>query len=213
MRVVNAGGSSDNRDFAVTARGWGSAHPARVVETLRDTETANPIVLVDEIDKSGGGDRNGRIVGTILTMLEPEACALLRRGPLDECRSLLCELDPHRERCAEAWRTFALPGSVGSRFQADCRVRQPSHRGNSSRVRRPIRSRRRRLAGDRSTRPGCFGRSSGQRRYAQGAHRDDGAGLRNRVEAAVGVVNSVGRDHCSRITCKEVSHLARQRIV
>ena len=72
MRVVNAGGSSDNRDFAGTARGWGSAHPARVVETLRDTETANPIVLVDEIDKSGGGDRNGRIVGTLLTMLEPE---------------------------------------------------------------------------------------------------------------------------------------------
>jgi hypothetical protein len=72
MRVVNAAGSSDNRDFAGTARGWGSAHPARVVEIFRDTETANPIVLVDEVDKSGGGDRNGRIVGTLLTMLEPE---------------------------------------------------------------------------------------------------------------------------------------------
>jgi hypothetical protein len=72
MRVVAAGGSSDNRDFAGTARGWGSAHPARVVDIFRDTETANPIVLIDEIDKSGGGDRNGRIVETLLTMLEPE---------------------------------------------------------------------------------------------------------------------------------------------
>lgn len=71
-RVVNAGGSSDNRDFSGTARGWGSAKPARIVEILRETETANPIVLVDEIDKAGGSDRNGRMAATLLTMLEAE---------------------------------------------------------------------------------------------------------------------------------------------
>jgi len=72
FRVVNAGGSADNRDFSGTARGWGSAKPARIVEILRETETANPIVLVDEIDKAGGSDRNGRMTATLLTMLEPE---------------------------------------------------------------------------------------------------------------------------------------------
>ena len=72
FRVVNAGGSSDSRDFSGTARGWGSAKPARIVEILRETETANPIVLVDEIDKAGGSDRNGRMTATLLTMLEPE---------------------------------------------------------------------------------------------------------------------------------------------
>jgi hypothetical protein len=72
FRVVNAGGSSDSRDFSGTARGWGSAKPARIVEILRETETANPIVLVDEIDKAGGSDRSGRMTATLLTMLEPE---------------------------------------------------------------------------------------------------------------------------------------------
>jgi len=72
MRVINAGGSADSRDFSGTARGWGTAHPARIVDIFRETETANPIVLLDEIDKAGGGDRNGRITATLLTMLEPE---------------------------------------------------------------------------------------------------------------------------------------------
>jgi ATP-dependent Lon protease len=75
IRIVNAGGSSDNRDFSGTARGWNTAHPARVIEILRETEVANPIVLLDEIDKAGGGDRNGRITATLLTMLEPETRA------------------------------------------------------------------------------------------------------------------------------------------
>jgi len=74
-RLVNAGGSTDNRDFAGTARGWGTAKPARITEILRETEVANPLVLIDEIDKAGRSDRNGRIQATLLTMLEPETRA------------------------------------------------------------------------------------------------------------------------------------------
>lgn len=72
LHVINAGGSSDNRDFAGTARGWGTAKPARIVEIFRETECANPIVLIDEIDKAGGSGRNGKMASTLLTMLEPE---------------------------------------------------------------------------------------------------------------------------------------------
>jgi hypothetical protein len=71
-RTINGAGSSDNRDFSGTARGWGTAHPSRIVEILCDTQVANPIVLFDEIDKAGGGERNGRAAATLLTMLEPE---------------------------------------------------------------------------------------------------------------------------------------------
>jgi hypothetical protein len=71
-RTINGGGSADNRDFAGTARGWGSAHPSRIVEIFCDTLVANPIVLFDEIDKAGGGERNGRSTGTLLAMLEAE---------------------------------------------------------------------------------------------------------------------------------------------
>jgi DNA polymerase III delta prime subunit len=75
LRLINAGGSTDNRDFTGTARGWSTTHPARIVEILRETGVANPIALVDEIEKAGGGDRNGRIREILLTMLEPETRA------------------------------------------------------------------------------------------------------------------------------------------
>jgi hypothetical protein len=70
--VVNGAGLSDNRSFAGTARGWGSAHPSRIVEVFVDTQVANPIVLVDELEKAGGSEKNGQITQSLLTMLEPE---------------------------------------------------------------------------------------------------------------------------------------------
>jgi hypothetical protein len=70
--VVNGAGASDNRSFAGTARGWGSAHPSRIVEVFIDTQVANPIVLVDELEKAGGSEKNGQITQSLLTMLEPE---------------------------------------------------------------------------------------------------------------------------------------------
>jgi ATP-dependent Lon protease len=39
---------------------------------LRATEYANPIILIDEIDKTGGSGCNGKKVSTLLTMLEPK---------------------------------------------------------------------------------------------------------------------------------------------
>lgn len=70
--IVNCAGASDNRSVAGTARGWGSAHPSRIVEVFIDAQVANPIVLVDELEKAGGSEGNGRITQSLLTMLEPE---------------------------------------------------------------------------------------------------------------------------------------------
>jgi len=72
LETIHGAGSSDNRDFAGTSRGWSSAHPGRIVEIFCDTKVANPIVLVDELDKIGGGERNGQTRQTLLAMLEPE---------------------------------------------------------------------------------------------------------------------------------------------
>ena len=68
---LSLAGKSDNRDLAGTARGWGTGHPSRVIALINETRTANPIVLLDEIDKAGGSDHNGRITDTLLTLLEP----------------------------------------------------------------------------------------------------------------------------------------------
>ncbi len=37
-----------------TERGWGTAQPGRPLETMLDGRTANPLVIVDEVDKVGG---------------------------------------------------------------------------------------------------------------------------------------------------------------
>ncbi|TNC98657.1 MAG: AAA ATPase [Stygiobacter sp.] len=71
MGQVSAAGSSDNRALAGTARGWGSMCPCLPLTVMLRYQLANPMVLVDEVDKTSSDRRNGAIVDTLLTMLEP----------------------------------------------------------------------------------------------------------------------------------------------
>ncbi len=70
--IANVAGTSDNRDFAGTAHGWSSGHPSRVVESMIDCECANIVMIVDEIDKAGGNERNGHLQRSLLAMLAQE---------------------------------------------------------------------------------------------------------------------------------------------
>lgn len=87
LEKVSFGGSADNRDFAGTSRGWSSATPTRISEIFVDTETPNPLVLLDEVDKASSSDRNGNVIASVLTMLAPETQTKFR----DE--ALSAELD------------------------------------------------------------------------------------------------------------------------
>lgn len=69
---IGAGGLADNRMMAGTARGWASATPGFPLLTIWQTKCANPVILVDEIDKAGGSDSNGRVHHTLLSLLEPQ---------------------------------------------------------------------------------------------------------------------------------------------
>lgn len=71
MGQVSAAGSADNRALAGTARGWSSMQPCLPVTIMLRHQLANPMILVDEIDKASDDRRNGRIADTLLTMLEP----------------------------------------------------------------------------------------------------------------------------------------------
>ncbi|MEO5337220.1 MAG: AAA family ATPase [Magnetospirillum sp. WYHS-4] len=88
MGEINAGGSADNRLLQGTARGWGSANPAFPLHIIRQHRQANPLLFVDEIDKAGGSDGNGRVHQTLLGLLE----SLSARAWMDECLMVPCDL-------------------------------------------------------------------------------------------------------------------------
>ncbi len=77
---MSAAGSSDNRLLAGTARGWGSAMPGFVPQVICRCRSANPVIVVDEIDKTHADGRNGDIRQTLLGLLE----ATTARAWLDE---------------------------------------------------------------------------------------------------------------------------------
>ena len=85
---INAGGSADNRLLQGTARGWGSANPSFPLHVIRQHRQANPLLFVDEIDKAGGSDGNGRIRQTLLGLLEPISASAWP----DECLMVPCDL-------------------------------------------------------------------------------------------------------------------------
>ena len=69
---VGGAGSSDDRMLRGTARGWHGAQPAFPLLVMLRTGGANPLIVVDEVDKAGGSERNGDIRQTLLPMLEVE---------------------------------------------------------------------------------------------------------------------------------------------
>jgi ATP-dependent Lon protease len=72
MRTIGCGGSSDNRDLAGTSKGYSTGEASAVLRAIRDGAAANPVILVDEVEKAGISRHNGHIVDVLLAMLEPE---------------------------------------------------------------------------------------------------------------------------------------------
>lgn len=77
FKSISLAGKNDNKDFTGTARGWSSGEPSSVINLINDKKIANPIFLLDELDKAGGSAHNGRIHDTLLNLFEPSsACAV-----------------------------------------------------------------------------------------------------------------------------------------
>lgn len=66
-------GSTSNLVLAGTERGWNSAKPSLALQTIVDHKIANPLIVLDEIDKAGGSSRNGHPHHTLLSLLEPSS--------------------------------------------------------------------------------------------------------------------------------------------
>jgi len=70
--VVNMAGMSDAKVLKGTSRGWATGRPSRVVELIYLQKCANPIVILDEVDKGQNhGTNNGGVPhDALLDLLE-----------------------------------------------------------------------------------------------------------------------------------------------
>jgi ATP-dependent Lon protease len=109
--VLELGGASDDRLLAGTARGWANAQPAWPLIELARLRVANPILVLDEIDKAGGSGRNGQPHLTLLSMLDRASSSAWP----DSCLLTECDLS-HISWIACANRAEPLPGPLLSRF-------------------------------------------------------------------------------------------------
>jgi hypothetical protein len=109
--ILDVAGASDNRTLEGTARGYSTACPSWPVMMLSYTRTANPVLTIDEVDKAGGSDRNGRVHHTLLQMTEPSTA----RDFLDPC--LLARVDlSHVNWILAANQTAPIPNTLLSRL-------------------------------------------------------------------------------------------------
>jgi len=65
-------GVSSSMGIIGSERGWKSARPGFWAFTLRETMIANPVVVMDELDKLGTGTQNGSAQAALLPFLEKE---------------------------------------------------------------------------------------------------------------------------------------------
>lgn len=79
--------TDDARTLAGTARGWTNAQPCFPAVSMAQAGCANPILVLDELEKSGGSGRNGDPKRALLNMVEP----VTARAYYDVC--LLAEVD------------------------------------------------------------------------------------------------------------------------
>lgn len=70
--VINLAGMNDVKVLKGVARGWSSNRPSRMLEFILQTKRANPLFILDEMDKTGSDSGNcGTPQDALLDLLEP----------------------------------------------------------------------------------------------------------------------------------------------
>lgn len=71
VRLIPCGGVADG-SFGGTSRQWHTGRPSVPLGVIRETAVANPLLVLDEIEKVGQSRQNGNLLDVLLGMLEPE---------------------------------------------------------------------------------------------------------------------------------------------
>ena len=85
--ALDLGAMHDAGALVAVSRGWTTAKPCWPAQMMATHECANVVLTLDEIEKAGGGRRNGDPLTALLGMLEPSTA----RAYFDTC--LMAEVD------------------------------------------------------------------------------------------------------------------------
>jgi ATP-dependent Lon protease len=75
--------SSSDSQFGGTGKAWSNTEPSVPARAVAQSKTANPIVMVDEIEKAAERNFNGRLWDAMLPFLDPETAGRYRDQSLD----------------------------------------------------------------------------------------------------------------------------------
>jgi ATP-dependent Lon protease len=109
----DASGSTDAAGFSGSSKSWSNTEPSLPFRAIAKSKTANPIVLIDEIEKASG-QRNaaGRLDDALLNFLDKETSSRYRDQSLD------CLIDLSMVSfIATANSTENLPGPLRDRLR------------------------------------------------------------------------------------------------
>lgn len=85
--TLDIGSACDARTLEGTARGWAGTQPCWPAVVIAQTRTANPVLVLEEVDKAGGSRQGRTPHEVLLTMIERETAAAY----WDKC--LLADVD------------------------------------------------------------------------------------------------------------------------
>lgn len=107
----DGGSSADGVGYGGTPRGWAESTPCVPARAVQQYRIANPIVMVDEIEKASANPRNGALWSVLLQHTEGETAKRLRDPALD------AELDLSAVcHCATANSVDPLPDPLRDRY-------------------------------------------------------------------------------------------------
>ena len=121
MGVYRVDGSNDGgASFGGTERRWHSTEPCRPFMAVARWRQANPLVVVDEVDKAPTRSDYGRLWDAMLQVMDPETAS---RFP-DPCLQADLDLSWVSLVCT-ANETWSLPSPLLDRFRAIVRFPEP----------------------------------------------------------------------------------------
>ena len=108
--LLAIGGMADNTTLRGTPRGYNSARPGLPVQFIVESGCANPLLILDELDKAGTGRHNGNPLDSLLQLLEPNNA----RRFFDECLQIRVDLS-HVSFVGTANQVDTIPKTIRDR--------------------------------------------------------------------------------------------------